>query len=406
MLIFSFGGLAFYKLVRLTITRQIDSSLITEKEIIEEQIFNFDSVPDFTPIFGHQIEVNILNHPLPAEVKIHDTSMIKTGESDFSDYRYLCVEGNMPDKRGYEIHIFKSLDDTHKLITGLFEVIFLVFLLLSLILILVNYWISKKVWAVFYQTLAQLRNFNIIENRELNLAASQIEEFDQLNRVLNSMSEKIRADFINLKEFTEDASHEIQTPLSIIKSKLELLFQSENLTKEEIENIRSIYEAANRLSKLNHSLLLISRIQNQQYSYSEKIDLARVLDNFLDNFKEIIEQKNISISKNYQAQLMLHMNPGLAEILVSNLLGNAIKHNMANGEIMITLTSNSLTISNEGKPFQKDTNVLFNRFEKGDSMGDSAGLGLSIVKKITALYKMGVSYSTQGARHILRLDFF
>ena len=222
--------------------------------------------------------------------------------------------GNMEDKKGYRISIYKSIEDTRSLITDLFLITCLAFILLSIILVVVNYWISKKLWVPFYHTLEKIKDFNIDEKLQLNLSPTGIVEFDRLNRVLNTMSEKIRADFLNLKEFTEDASHEIQTPLSIIKSKLELLFQSENLTEKQAENIRAIYEATTRLSKLNYSLQLISKIQNQQYAATGKVDLAAVTDKFLLHFQEIIDQKNIRIDRHYNSSGTLIMNPDLAEI--------------------------------------------------------------------------------------------
>ncbi len=312
-------------------------SMLTEEEIIEEQILYYDSIPDFTTIFGHQIEVTVYDGLVSPAQKIQDT-VISNAEDDIStEYRHLVVKGNMEDGRGYRISIYKSLEDTHKLITDLFLIICLAFILLSVILVAVNYWISRKIWVPFYHTLDKIKDFNINDNLKLNLSPTGIREFDRLNRVLNIMSEKIRADYLNLKEFTEDASHEIQTPLSVIKSKLELLFQSENLTDKQAENIRAIYEATTRLSKLNYSLLLISKIQNQQYASTEQVDLAVIIDKFLLHFQEIIEQKNIRIDRQYRKDYTLSMNPDLAEILISNLLGNAIKHNIEDGWVSIDL---------------------------------------------------------------------
>jgi len=405
MVIFTAGGLAFYKLVRMTIIRQIDMSLLMEEEIIEEQILYYDSIPDFTTIFGHQIEVTVYDKRLNPSQKIQDTVITGQDNETSTEYRYLVVKGNMEDGRGYKISIYKSLEDTHNLITDLFLIICLAFILLSIILVAVNYWISRKIWVPFYQTLNKIKDFNINENLQLNLTPTGIREFDKLNRVLNTLSEKIRADYLNLKEFTEDASHEIQTPLSIIKSKLELLFQSENLSDKQAENIRAIYEATTRLSKLNHSLLLISKIQNQQYANTQQVNLAKIIDKFLLHFKEVIEQKNIRIDENYKTANTLNMNPDLAEILISNLLGNAIKHNIEDGWVSIDLTADGLVITNTGHPQTFNPGDLFKRFRKGDISSDSPGLGLSIVNKIASLYHMEIEYSLSGNIHTLRLAF-
>jgi signal transduction histidine kinase len=405
MVIFIAGGLTFYWLVRLTIVRQIDMSMLTEAEIIKDQILFYDSIPDFNNIFGYQISVNVYEKSVTPGQKIQDTVITDSQTGTSSGYRHLVMSGNMEDKKGFRISIFKSIENTHSLITDLFLITCLAFILMSIILVVVNYWISKKLWVPFYQTLDKIKDFNIDDKLQLNLSPSGIIEFDRLNRVLNTMSEKIRADFLNLKEFTEDASHEIQTPLSIIKSKLELLFQSENLTDKQAENIRAIYEATTRLSKLNYSLLLISRIQNQQYAYTGQVDLAGITDKFLLHFQEIIDQKNIRIDRHYNSAVTLKMNPDLAEILISNLLGNAIRHNIDEGWVNISLDDKELVITNTGHKLSFNPNDLFKRFRKGDISSDSSGLGLSIVNKIASLYHIEIEYLLDGNIHTLRLAF-
>lgn len=403
--IFSTGGIVFYRLVRSIIIDQIDTSLLTEKEIIEEQILHFDSVPDFTTVFGHQIEVTVYDYKVKPSQKIVDTLITDTENKVSTEYRQLLATSVMPDGRGYKISIYKSLEDTHNLIADIFLVVCLVLILMSVLLIAVNYWISKMAWIPFYSTLKKIKEYNINETLELNLSPTGIREFNQLNRVLNTMSKKIRADFLNLKEFTEDASHEIQTPLSIIKSKLELLFQADNLSTEQAQNISVIYEATNRLSRLNNSLLLLSKIQNEQYSYTESVNLSFIIEKFLMQFKEIIQEKNITITKNYFTQTTLDINPDLNEILISNLLGNAVKHNVNNGFITIELTGQELTITNTGQPLQLNANDLFKRFRKANISSDSSGLGLSIVKKIVSLYNMNIEYTTKENIHSFRLIF-
>jgi signal transduction histidine kinase len=405
MAIFTAGGLSFYKIVKVTIIRQVDTSLLTEKKIIEEQILYYDSIPDFTTIFGHQIEVTVFDVPVRSSQRIQDTVITNPQNETSAEYRHLVEKGNMEDGRGYRISIYKSLEDTHALFTDLFLFICLVFILVSFILIAVNYWISRKIWVPFYHALKKIKDFNINENLQLNLTPTGIREFDRLNRVLNTMSEKIRADYLNLKEFTEDASHEIQTPLSIIKSKLELLFQSEDLTDKQAEYIQAIYEATTRLSKLNHSLLLISKIQNQQYTNTGQVDLSAIIDKFLLNFQEVIDERNIRIEKQYKSVETVTMNTDLAEILISNLLGNAIRHNIEGGWVSIELTADQLVITNTGHSLAFNPNDLFKRFRKGDVSSDSAGLGLSIVNKIASLYQMETAYSLDGNVHTLTLTF-
>ena len=138
---------------------------------------------------------------------------------------------------------------------------------------------------------------------------------------------------------SENASHEIQTPLAIIKSKIELLIQSENLTKEHMKQLQDIYSATGRLSKLNQFLLLITKIENLQFNSTKTIDLTQLIDKYVSDLDELIEQKQIKVEKHYNISRELMLNNTLAEILISNLLSNAIKHNVKNGIIKITLDS-------------------------------------------------------------------
>jgi len=131
---------------------------------------------------------------------------------------------------------------------------------------LVNYIISRRLWLPFYETIKKINSYDIKNKTLITFPETNIAEFGKLNAVLSSMSQKIREDFFNLKEFTENASHEIQTPLAIIKSKIELLVQSENLSENQVELIQTIDQSVTRLSKLNSGLLLITKIENNQYA--------------------------------------------------------------------------------------------------------------------------------------------
>jgi signal transduction histidine kinase len=280
----------------------------------------------------------------------------------------------------------------------------LLFVFLTGLLIFVNYFISKSIWVPFNKTLENLRHFDISRDASLALTETRISEFMQLNKTLDSMAKKMRLDYINLKEFNENASHEIQTPLAIIKSKLELLIQGEGLTKEQMGMIKSVYEAATRMSRLNQGLLLISKIDNNQFHHIEQMDLQKVMEKALEHFQEIIDLKKIRIIHHFNAPACIQMNPALSEILVSNLISNSIRHNIENGEIRIAMDSDGFEIANTGHPLTIPPNELFRRFRKSERTTDSVGLGLAIVKKIVNLYQFDIRYEVKGNTHIIRLN--
>ena len=405
-IIFLAGGLVFYHTTRKIVYRQLDENLITEQQIIQEEIDHLDSVPDFSTRFGHQIEVIIYNHPFLPSIIVHDTIIDNDSLFTESRYRHLLCKANSSKGKGYEISIYQPLDDTNTLISNFVFIIFILFIALLLILISVNYVISRTAWIPFYSTLRKLMQYDLSDNTVLNFDKTSISEIKKLNSVLENMSDKIKKDYINLKEYTENISHEIQTPIAIIRNKLELLIQSENLENNQLQIIESVSQAANRLSKLNQNLMLLTRIENLQFSNIESIDIGEVIDKYLEHFDDLLDLKKLIVTKEFKNKAVVQINNVLADTLISNLLSNAIKHNVEEGKIKILLNANELMISNSGQSLHMKPQELFERFKKANTQSSSLGLGLTIVKKIADLYHFKIEYVYAENIHTLKIIFF
>ncbi len=397
------GGLLFYPALRNIIYNQLDENLTDEKLIIMETIDHADSVPDFRQVFGHEIEVTIFNTPLKKKESFRDTNIYVREQGEFIKYRHLWVENTSVRNKGYIINIYKPLRESEALILEIYLAITILFASLLLLLVVVNYFVARRAWIPFYKTLGILRGYNINEEAPLSLIDSNIHEFVNLNQALEKMSRKIRKDFINLKEFNENAAHELQTPLAVIKSKIDLLVQDESLTVDQLKLIAAVSDATSRMSKLNQGLLLISKIDNNQFSLSEEIEMETVIDHTTEHFSEIMSLRGISVTKNYSGPLIINMSRALAEILVNNLISNAIKHNIKGGTIDIRVESEGFSISNTGHELNLEPHVLFERFRKSDYHTESVGLGLSIVRKITDLFRLQITYEYTDGMHILKI---
>lgn len=212
------SGFIFYYSIRTIVYKQIDSSLITEKNIIQEQIEHTDTIPDFNAAFGHLIEVKLYDRTFKLKQKIKDT-IINADNDDNIPYRKLYFTGTTKHHKGYSISISHPLSEKKELLENTNTLLFVLFIFLIIILVIVNYWISKKLWIPFNKSLEVIDQYDINSDSSPIFINSNIQEFNKLNHVLERMSEKIRTDYINLKEFNENASHEIQTPLSIIRSR-------------------------------------------------------------------------------------------------------------------------------------------------------------------------------------------
>jgi signal transduction histidine kinase len=410
---FAVGGIIFYNVIRTDIYDEVDDSMRLEKDRIIQKLMVSDSsfthtlIHSFTKFtsFENQISINIANNPpaLPY-LKLNDTLIFDSIGKEYHPFRHL-ESMNRIYTRTYKIDIAKSLINKSDLIKSIFLLMFFLSVSLYMVLISVNFFVSKRVWVPFRETISKLRNYKITRDSRLSLPETHISEFTQLNNVLNLMSDKIYSDFITLREFTENASHEIQTPLAIIQSKLELLIQSENLSKTQMKQIRDIYEAAGRLSKLNQFLLLITKIENLQFSKTTDIDITKIIDKYLEELAEIIQAKNINIQKNYTLSHQLTINATLAEVLVSNLLSNAIKHNVKNGIINIDINDSEIKITNTGETMTGNPEDLFERFKKAKVDSESLGLGLSLVRKIAEIYHMKTTYTYDNGLHTLKIEF-
>ena len=394
-----------YTIIEKQVYKQIDASLIAEKTIIQDQIEQSGKIPDFGASFGHQIEVRIYDTPLVPVQEIYDTLVNESASDEKYFFRYLHFAGNTPADKGYTINIFRTLEEKNALLEAMGIYMFFLFLSLFIISFLFNYFISKRLWAPFYESVKSAENFDIQSGKPLDLPATNIREFRQLNSVFLRMTGKMRNDYINLKEYNENAAHEIRTTLSIIRSKVELLAQHEEMGEESLNILKSINDAATRLFKLNDGLLLISKIQNLYYHEEKKISLKDIVEQNIKNYDEILSLKQISFNMEAADPAIVKMNETLAEILISNLLSNAVRYNIDGGFINCTIDKGSLTISNSGLPLKTDPEILFRRFHKSGDNPQSVGLGLSIIRKISEAYNMKISYINMENVHTLKLNY-
>lgn len=398
------GGIIFYFLLIRTLNHFETENLLSSKDIIIEKLNKMPSQNPNLMILEGNLEI-LSNHYQGKDVEtLKDTTSFDKRENEIIPMRTLTFSFKNQ-QHYYLIRLSKSLIERDELreVIGRFIVILLG--LFVFVLFWLNRIISRSVWSPFYEILSKTKGFKVIQNQPLTFAKTNISEFDDLQNVLQELTHQISTDYHALKEFTENASHEIQTPLAIIRSKLENLIQSENLQESEMTAIQTVYEAAGRLSKLNQSLLLLTKIDNQQFIKMEQINLAQAIDNQVNNYEDFIFGKQIFITKELNKTVELEINPILLDILLSNLLINSIKHNIKNGTISMILTHQKLTIQNSGKVIENMPNDFFGRFKKHNTESDSLGLGLAIVKKICDTNNLKIDYHYQNNLHTIEIVF-
>lgn len=399
LLFFAVAGYIIYINYSKIINDDIDAFLINREEIATTQIIN--DIP-ISSLNNYEQRVKLINNTLDLDIIIlKDTTLYDIIDDTFHDYRTLNVRRKIGNNY-YDITIRKSLIQSNVLVNGVLKTMLLVFLGLLSFLILGNIFISRNVWRPFKESLSLLENYELGSKESLEFSKTSTVEFNQLNQMLNKLIKKIRYDYLNLKEFTENAAHEIQTPLAIIRNKSERLLQSEKLNHDELKQIKSIYNSCLRLSKINRGLTLLTRIESGVFEPENKVNISKILRSQIQHYKEVVELNQISLKANIESEIFYTINPELVEILISNLIRNAIKHNLSSGKIIIKAGDNNISISNTSDN-KKIKNEQFKRFRRSNK--DSLGLGLSIISKICRICKIKLNYTYQKELHKFSLIF-
>lgn len=296
-----------------------------------------------------------------------------------------------------------SLIEEEDLIFGVSALFLLVIALLLGGILWLNKLVSKRVWKPFYNTLDQIQDFEIDKNRKPEFAATDVEEFNRLNKSLDRLIEKNTAIYKTQREFVENAAHELQTPLALFQSKIDNLLQT-GISAEQSPILDSLNTDVGRLNRLNKNLLLLSKIENDGYAEKQFFSVNEYFERNKAFFDEQAAAKKLIIVYDLKQEISLHANAVLAEILISNLLLNAIRHSVPDGKIVVLLGNDLLDLGNTGdKPLSQDK--LFNRFYKSDASSKGNGLGLAIVRRITEINGWKITYDFNNGQHHFLVAF-
>lgn len=323
-------------------------------------------------------------------------------QSMFHPYRIFKTSVNLHGEI-YELKVSESMVSSKDLVMAIVLIQSILLLLLFTALVIINRQLSRTIWSPFYSIVDQLKKYRIDKDDNIKLPASSTYEFRDLSHAIDQLIEKNKSTYLSQKEFTENASHEIQTPLAILNSKIDLLMQTE-LTEYQAELIGSIQNSSQRISKLNRSLILLAKIDNQQFGERESVDFTKIIDSLIDQLKESIEQHGLSIHFLQHDQVTLHANKVLIEILVSNLLINALRYAPLQSKVNIGIAQDKFYIENDGQAF-KNASSIFNRFSKEDQSTFGTGLGLALVKQICLELYYSVEYTYTNEKHRFSVVF-
>lgn len=274
---------------------------------------------------------------------------------------------------------------------------------LAVAIVLMLRFISRYLWRPFDETLRRIEAFRLEDGRLPALPDTGVKEFTRLNRALLTLMQNSLTSYRMQKEFTENASHELQTPLAVFQSRLDLLLQQPDLTEKQAGMIQGLYDVSNRLARLNRNLLL-AKIDNRQYERMENINLTAFLQDTTPFLQSIAG--NITLYEEFgNDTLTVKANCTLLESLVNNLVVNAVRHNRPGGKLRIAVKDKRIIFSNTSDEPALDSSLIFNRFYRPSEKVKGNGLGLAIVRAICDYHGWEVTYQYKDGLHIFTVDF-
>lgn len=299
----------------------------------------------------------------------------------------------------YLFTVETNIEESQETVAAITMITIFFFILIVIGLLFLNKKLSASIWKPFRNTLDSLKTFNLNNQTKIEFAPTDITEFEELNQSLQTLIEHTVSVYKTQKEFTENASHELQTPLAILKNKLDNLLQTEDLTEKQYRIAEEMHRALTRSARINKNLLLLAKIDNNQFDNSETIRFDALLRQSMETVKEHFDQKNITVHEYIASDIQVNGNSSLTEVLINNLILNAIRHTSYDGSISVKLTDSVFEVANSGTE-QLNRDLLFKRFSKLSSDNSGSGLGLAIISEICKFHHWTIDYRFENQLHI------
>lgn len=374
---------------------ETDDSLRSTLYRIEKLLDDGQQVNSIRPI------IEVKETALTGDIMLKDTLMHDPLENEMERFRQLTsykqVNGKM-----YQISVRILLVESEDIVLAILTS----FVSIILIIFLAQYYFTrqhaKTIWRPFFENLHRVKTFSLQSDRKIDLIETDVLEFSELNNEVRTLTEKVALDYRNLKQFTEDVSHEMQNPLAIMQATIGTIIDDNAVNDQQFQQLTELQQNVQRLASLNKKLVLLAKIDNKQFASSETLDIVEVLEQSVQDYQEM---GSVPIIMDAIKPIEVQIDPTLAQILTDNLLSNAVKYTPEDGNIHVTVSNASLTVSNTGDKPIAAPEKLYNRFYREDNTKKSLGLGLSIVKKICDGYNLEIGYEFKDRHHQFTIHF-
>ncbi|RIV46025.1 sensor histidine kinase [Flagellimonas pelagia] len=384
-----------YYYLRVVLQAEVEEELRSTESRIEKSIEEGGMDYQLPPV-AEVVKVDKLDMEILKDTLIYDPS-----QNELEEFRELSTFSSI-NGQNYRITVRALVVESENILLAVVLSYLAIILVVFIFLFYLNKSRNQKVWHPFFRNLEQMKSFSLTSETPIELMDSDILEFSELNDEMTTLTNKVRADYKNLKQYTEDVSHEMQTPLAIIQAKIENVINGEMLEDTQYEQLTSIQKDIQRLTQMTKRLTLLTKIENNQFLKKEKLDISRQLKKNIQDFSEI---STISIDFEICESIWVDMDSFLAQVLCSNLISNAIKYSTGHKNILVNAQNGKVTIANAGEKAIRHPEMLYSRFYRESDGAKSTGLGLAIVKRICDLYGFTISYHFEAGMHHFTVSF-
>lgn len=402
IIVLSLWAVCFYFAMMDELTDEVDDSLEDYTEMIIIRSLGGEELPSHDSGSNNQYYIKEVSPEYalgrPA-IQYKDTMVYIVAKRETEPARVLTTIFKDARERYFQVEVSIPTIERKDLMESILYLILSLYAALLLTLLLINVFVFRRSMKPLYRLLEWLESNRL----GTGTAGPQIEtdttEFRKLNQAVAAYARHSEEVYEQQKQFIGNASHEVQTPIAVCLGRIEMMMEDENLQENHIQELSKVHNTLEYVSKLNRSLLLLSKIDNRQFQEAEEVDFNSLLKESAEVFDEIYSYRGIRIGLDLSGRFTARMNSTLAGILVNNLLKNACVHNADRGTVTIRSNSEGITFSNTAKGEALDGNLIFERFYKGENKEGSTGLGLAIVNAICRHSNLKIEYSFNGGCH-------
>lgn len=338
------------------------------------------------------------------DIQYRDSMVYIVEKEETEPARILTTIFKDDEERYYQLSVSTPTIEKRDLKDAILMWIIFLYVALLFCIIIISVWVFYRNMRPLYVLLNWLENYRTGKNNEPLKNKTQVTEFRKLNDAAIRNAERTEQLFEQQKQFIGNASHEIQTPLAICRNRLEMLMEDDSLSETQLEELMKTHQTLEYITKLNKSLLLLSKIDNGQFVDTKNLELNVLLKQYLEDYKEVYDYRNITASVVEQASFHVIMNESLAIALLTNFLKNSFVHNVDGGQIKIIITKDSITFRNTGAEHSLNKNHIFERFYQGNKKEGSTGLGLAIADSICRLQHLSLRYYFEQGEHCFEVS--